>query len=199
MSLRDVFVEELRDLYSAENQLVKAFPKLSKAAEDEELSSSIQQHLEETKGQVERLKEVFTQLESKPTGKQCKGMEGLIEEGREVLEEDQEAPLGDILIVGAASRVEHYEIAGYTAVIEMARALGEEEIADLLNQTLQEEEATRDKLAEKGQTLIQSAAEEGEAAESEEEEETASARKSPASVRAGQRSSSKTGSRSSRR
>jgi len=198
MSLRDVLVEELRDLYSAENQLVKALPKLSKAAEDEELSSSIQQHLEETKGQVERLKEVFTQLETKPTGKQCKGMEGLIEEGREVLQEDEEPPLGDILIVGAASRVEHYEIAGYTAVIEMARALGEEEIADLLNQTLQEEEATRDKLMEKAQALIQSAVEEGDAAESE-EEETTSGRKSPASVRTGQRSSSKTASRSSRR
>src|SRR5438270_3439836 len=200
MSLRDVLVEELRDLYSAENQLVKALPKLSKAAEDEELSSSIQQHLEETKGQVERLKEVFTQLETKPTGKQCKGMEGLIEEGREILEEDEEAPLGDILIIGAASRVEYYEIAGYTAVIEMARALGEEEIADLLNQTLQEEEAARDKLGEKGQALIQSAAQEGDAAESEEEEDqAATVRKSPGSVRTSQRSSNKAANRSSRR
>jgi ferritin-like metal-binding protein YciE len=199
MSLRDVLVEELRDLYSAENQLVKALPKLVKAAEDEELSSSIQDHLEETKGHVERLKEVFTQLETKPTGKQCKGMEGLIEEGKEAIEEDEEAPLGDILIIGAASRVEHYEIAGYTAVIQMAQALGEEEIVDLLNQTLQEEEAARDKLGEKGQALIQSAAQEGDAAESEEEEDQAPAgRKSPASVRTGQRSN-KTASKSSRR
>jgi len=200
MSLRDVLVEELRDLYSAENQLVKALPKLVKAAEDDELSSSIQEHLEETKGQVERLKEVFTQLETKPTGKQCKGMEGLVEEGKEAIEEDQEAPLGDILIIGAASRVEHYEIAGYTAVIEMAQALGEEEIADLLNQTLQEEEAARDKLVEKGQALIQSAAQEGDALESEEEEDQApSGKKSPASVRPSQRSSKKAANRSSRR
>jgi ferritin-like metal-binding protein YciE len=192
-------VEELKDLYSAENQLVKALPKLAKAAEDEELSTSFQDHLEETKGHVERLKEIFTQLESKPTGKQCKGMEGLIEEGKEAIEEDEEAPLGDILIIGAASRVEHYEIAGYTAVIQMAEALGEEEIVDLLNQTLQEEEATRDKLGEKGQALIQSAAQAGDAAESEEEEDQAPAgRKSPASVRTGQRSS-KTANKSSRR
>jgi ferritin-like metal-binding protein YciE len=200
MSLRDVLVGELRDLYSAENQLVKALPKLVKAAEDQELSSSIQDHLEQTKGHVERLKEVFTQLETKPTGKQCKGMEGLIEEGKEAIEEDEEAPLGDILIIGAASRVEHYEIAGYTAVIQMAQALGEEEIAGLMNKTLQEEEAARDKLREKGQALIQSAAQEGDAAESEEEEgQAASGRKSPASVRISQRSSKKTANRSSRR
>jgi ferritin-like metal-binding protein YciE len=199
MSLRDVLVEELRDLYSAENQLVKALSKLVKAAEDEELSSSIQDHLEETKGHVERLKEVFAQLETKPTGKHCKGMEGLVEEGKEAIEEDEEAPLGDILIIGAASRVEHYEIAGYTAVIQMAQALKEEEIVDLLNQTLQEEEAARDKLGEKGQALIQSAAQEGDAVESEEQEDRpASGRKSPASVRTSPRSSEKAA-KSSRR
>jgi ferritin-like metal-binding protein YciE len=197
MSLRDVLVEELKDLYSAENQLVKALPKLVKAAEDEELSTSFQNHLEETKGHVERLKEIFTQLESKPTGKQCKGMEGLIEEGKEAIEEDEEAPLGDIMIISAASRVEHYEIAGYTAVIEMARALGEDDIADLLNQTLEEEESARDKLMAKGQALIQSAAQQADAGESE-EEETGGGRKAPASVGAGQRSSKKAANRSSR-
>ena len=181
MSLRDVMVDELKDLYSAENQLVKALPKLVKAAEDEELSESIQNHLEETKGHVERLKQIFTQLEEKPTGKHCNGMEGLIEEGKEAIEEDEEAPLGDIMLIGAASRVEHYEIAGYTGVIEMARALGEDDIADLLNQTLEEEEAARDKLGKKGQTLIQSAAQEPE--ESEEEKNLVGARKSPAGVR----------------
>jgi ferritin-like metal-binding protein YciE len=181
MSLRDVMVEELKDLYSAENQLVKALPKLVKAAEDEELSESIQNHLEETKGHVERLKQIFTQLEEKPTGKHCNGMEGLIEEGKEAIEEDEDAPFGDIMLIGAASRVEHYEIAGYTGVIEMARALGEDDIADLLNQTLEEEEAARDKLGKKGQTLIQSAAQESE--ESEEEENLVGARKSPVGVR----------------
>jgi len=197
MSLRDVLVEELKDLYSAENQLVKALPKLAKAAQDEELSTSFQDHLEETKGHVERLKEIFTQLESKPTGKQCKGMEGLIEEGKEAIAEDEEAPLGDIMIIGAASRVEHYEIAGYTAVIQMAQALGEDEIVDLLNQTLEEEEAARDKLNEKGQALIQSAAQEADAEETD-QEETGGARKSPASVGATQRSSKKTANRGSR-
>jgi ferritin-like metal-binding protein YciE len=197
MSLRDVLVEELKDLYSAENQLVKALPRLVKAAEDEELSTSIQDHLEETKGHVERLKEIFAQLQSKPTGKQCKGMEGLIEEGKEVIEEGEEAPFGDIMIIGAASRVEHYEIAGYTAVIELARAIGEDGIVDLLNQTLEEEESARDKLMAKGQALIQSAAQEADAEESE-EDEPASGRKSPASVGASQRSTKKAANRSSR-
>ncbi len=182
MSLREVMVEELKDLYSAENQLVKALPKLVKAAEDEELSESIQNHLEETKGHVERLKQIFTQLEEKPTGKHCNGMEGLIEEGKEAIDEDEDAPFGDIMLIGAASRVEHYEIAGYTGVIEMARALGEDDIADLLNQTLEEEEAARDKLGKKGQTLIQSAAQEPEESE-EEEENLVGVRKSPAGVR----------------
>ena len=163
------------------------------------LSRSIRDHLEETKGHVERLKEVFAQLETKPTGKHCKGMEGLVEEGKEAIEEDEEAPLGDILIIGAASRVEHYEIAGYTAVIQMAQALEEGEIVDLLSQTLQEEEAARDKLGEKGQALIQSAAQEGDAVESEEQEDRpASGRKSPASVRTSPRSSEKAA-KSSRR
>src|SRR5437763_16593057 len=113
-------------------------------------------------------------------------MESQVEEGKQAIEEDQEAPLGDSLIIGAASRVEHYEIAGYTAVIEMARALGEEDIADLLNQTLQEEEATRDKLREKGEARIQSAAEEEDAAGSE-EAETTSGSKTAESGRTGER------------
>jgi ferritin-like metal-binding protein YciE len=192
MSLRDVMIDELRDLYSAENQLVKALPKLVKAAEDEELATSIKDHLEETKGHVERLKQVFSNLGKKPTGKHCSGMEGLVEEGQEATEEDEEAPLGDIMIIGAASRVEHYEIAGYTAVIEMARALGEDEIAELLNETLEEEQAASEKLNAKGQELIQAAAEEPDAEESEEDDkpktakEKTSARKSIADQKAAQ-------------
>jgi len=132
MSLKEVLVDELKDLYSAESQLVKALPKIVKACEDEELGESINQHLEETKGHVERLQRIFQQLGEKPTGKHCKGMEGLLEEGKEVIEEGEEAPFGDLMITGAASRVEHYEIAGYTSVIEIARGLGEDEIVDLL-------------------------------------------------------------------
>lgn len=172
MSLKEVLVEELKDLYSAESQLVKALPKIVKACEDEELADSINQHLEETKGHVERLQQVFEQLGEKPTGKHCKGMEGLLEEGKEVIEEGEEAPFGDLMITGAASRVEHYEIAGYTAVIEMARGLGEDEVVDLLTQTLEEEEAASEKLAAKAKDLIAEAAGQSEDdAVSEEDEE----------------------------
>jgi len=158
MSLKEVLVDELKDLYSAESQLVKALPKIVKACEDEELGESINQHLEDTKGHVERLQRVFEQLGEKPTGKHCKGMEGLVEEGKEVIEEGEEAPFGDLMITGAASRVEHYEIAGYTSVIEIARGLGEDEIVDLLTETLEEEEAANEKLAEKAKELIAEAA-----------------------------------------
>ncbi|NUQ28369.1 MAG: ferritin-like domain-containing protein [Acidobacteriaceae bacterium] len=158
MSLKEVLVDELKDLYSAENQLVKALPKIVKACEDEELGESINQHLEETKGHVERLQQIFEQLGEKPTGKHCKGMEGLLEEGKEVIEEGEEAPFGDLMITGAASRVEHYEIAGYTSVIEIARGLGEDEIVDLLTETLEEEQAASEKLAEKAKELIAEAA-----------------------------------------
>lgn len=173
MDLKEVLVEELKDLYSAESQLVKALPKIAKGCEDEELAESITQHLEETKGQVERLKQIFEQLGEKPTGKHCKGMEGLLEEGKEVLEEDEDAPFGDLMITGAASRVEHYEIAGYTAVIEIANGLGEQEIVDLLTETLNEELAASEKLSAKAKELIEQAASESEdeAAVSEEDEE----------------------------
>jgi len=158
MSLKEVLVEELKDLYSAESQLVKALPKIVKACEDEELADSINQHLEETKGHVERLEQAFEQLREKPVAKHCKGMEGLLKEGSEVIEEGEEAPFGDLMITSAASRVEHYEIAGYTAVIEMARGLGEDEVVDLLTQTLEEEEAASEKLSAKAKDLIAEAA-----------------------------------------
>ena len=170
MGLQDVMLEELRDLYSAENQLVKALPKLAKAAEDEELKQAFTDHLKETTGQVERLKQIFTQLEEKPGGKHCNAMEGLIEEGKEAIDEEEEGEAYDIGLVGAAARVEHYEIAGYTVAIAMAKGLGHEDIAGLLEETLNEENAAREKLEEKIQELIASAAE-SEAGEEEEEEE----------------------------
>ncbi len=175
MGLYDVMVDELRDLYSAENQLVKALPKLAKAAEDEELKQAFTDHLEETKGHVERLKQVFTHLEEKPTGKHCNGMEGLIEEGKEAIDEEEENEPYDIGLIGAAGRVEHYEIAGYTAVIAMAKGLGHDEIVELLEETLGEEDAAREKLEAKADELIGTAAssedseEEGEDGEEEEE------------------------------
>jgi ferritin-like metal-binding protein YciE len=120
MALTDVLIGELRDMYSAENQLVKALPKLAKGARNSELKSLFSDHLEETKGQVERLKSVFTILDAEPTGEHCEGMDGVIEEGANALEKNEEGASFDSGIIGAALRTEHYEIAGYTATIAMA-------------------------------------------------------------------------------
>jgi ferritin-like metal-binding protein YciE len=139
VALNDVLVDELRDMYSAENQLVKALPKLAKGAINPQLKALFTAHLEETKGQVLRLKQVFEILEEKPTGEHCNGMEGVIEEGADALEKDQEGPSFDSGIVGAALRTEHYEIAGYTATIAMAQALGLKDVVSLLTQNLNEE------------------------------------------------------------
>ena len=139
MALNDVLVDELRDMYSAENQLVKALPKLAKGAINPQLKALFTAHLEETKGQVLRLKQVFEILEEKPTGEHCNGMEGVIEEGADALEKDEEGPSFDSGIVGAALRTEHYEIAGYTATIAMAQALGLKDVVSLLTQNLNEE------------------------------------------------------------
>ena len=181
MGLREVMLEELRDRYSAENQLIKALPKLAKAAQDEDLQQSFSEHLEETTGQVERLKEVFSLLEEKPTGKHCKGMEGLIEEGKEAIDEEEEGEAYDIGLIGAAARVEHYEIAGYTAVIAMLKGLGLEEAAGPLVETLNEENEALEKLESKLQDLIAaSAADASEDEESEEEDAIAASKSRPA-------------------
>jgi ferritin-like metal-binding protein YciE len=183
MGLREVMLEELRDLYSAENQLVKALPKLAKAAQVEDLQQSFSEHLEETTGQVERLKEVFSLLEEKPTGKHCKGMEGLIEEGKEAIDEEEEGVAYDIGLIGAAARVEHYEIAGYTAVIAMLKGLGLEEAAEPLVETLNEENEALEKLESKLQDLIvASAADASEDEESEEEDAIAASKSRPANT-----------------
>lgn len=139
MSLREVLIDELKDLYSAENQLVKQLPKTARGTYDAALKQIFVNHLEETKGQVERLRQIFEKLSKKPTGKHCKGMEGAIDEVKEALDEDEEGSLMDAGIIGGAVRVEHYEIAGYTAAIAMARQIGENEVVALLTQTLNEE------------------------------------------------------------
>jgi ferritin-like metal-binding protein YciE len=146
MSLENVFIDELRDLYSAENQLVKALPKMAKAADSAELKELFTSHLEETKGHVERLKQVFEHLGKKPTGEHCNGMEGLIEEGKDAIEKDEEGATKDVCLLGAASRVEHYEIAGYTSVIAIANALGKTEVIGPLSATLKEEQAASEKV-----------------------------------------------------
>src|SRR6202022_5058672 len=123
--LKELYIDELKDLYNAESQLVKALPKMAKAASSDELRQGFEQHLEQTKGHVQRLEKIFQALGESPKGKKCKGMEGLIEEGSEVMEEDYEGSVLDAALIGAAQRVEHYEIAGYGTVRSMAETLGE--------------------------------------------------------------------------
>jgi ferritin-like metal-binding protein YciE len=171
MSLQNVLTEELRDLYSAETQLVKALPKLAKGTSNPELKSLFTEHLEQTKGQVERLKQIFQQLGQKPTGKLCVGMEGLVKEGQEQLENDEEGATKDVGIAGAALRVEHYEMAGYTAAIGIAKQLGERDIVALLTETLNEEKEAGKKVLAQAKPLLAEAASEGEEEEEEEEED----------------------------
>src|SRR5580704_2201201 len=143
--LKDLYIDELKDLYSAESQLVKALPKMAKAATSEDLSAGFEEHLEQTKGHVQRLETIFKDLNESPKGKKCKGMEGLIEEGAEAIEE-YEGDLLDAALIGAAQRVEHYEMAGYGTVSAFAEELGESEHVTLLNETLEEEKETDEKL-----------------------------------------------------
>jgi ferritin-like metal-binding protein YciE len=162
MPLRDVLLDELRDMYSAENQLVKALPKLAKGAKDAKLKELFTAHLEETKGQVERLKEVFAHLEEKPTGEHCNGMEGIVEEGKDALEKDEEGASFDCGLIGAALRTEHYEIAGYQATISMAKTLGMQDVIDLLTENLNEELAAAAKITEAASPILKRSAEEPE-------------------------------------
>lgn len=152
-SLRDLFVEELKDLYSAENQIIKALPKMIKKASSRELKAGFEQHLQETKGQVQRLEKIFEGLEESPRGKKCKGMEGLLADGKELMEEDAEPEVMDAGLISAAQHVEHYEIAGYGCVRTYAELLGEKEAVRLLEQTLNEEKATDQKLTQLAQKI----------------------------------------------
>ena len=144
-NLRKLYVEELRDLYSAETQLVKALPKMAKGASSDELKQAFEDHLDQTKGHVERLEEIFEDLEESPKGKTCKAMKGLVEEGSEILGEEGQDSVLDAGIIAAAQKVEHYEIASYGTVRTWAKLLGEDEAAELLQETL-DEEGEADKL-----------------------------------------------------
>lgn len=145
-SLQELYVEELKDLYSAEKQLTKALPKMAKAATSPELRSGFEEHLEQTKDHVQRLEEIFAMLGKKGSGKKCVGMEGLVKEGSEIMGDDFEQDVMDAALIAAAQRVEHYEIAGYSTVCAYADLLGESRHAALLRQTLQEEKETNQKL-----------------------------------------------------
>ncbi len=138
-TLQKLYVEELRDLHSAERQIIQALPKMIKAAKSPDLKAGLEEHLEITKEQLARLDQIFEKLGKKGTGKKCKGMEGVLADGKEVLEEDMEDDVRDAAIISAAQHVEHYEMAGYGTVRTYAQLLGDKEAMKLLQQTLDEE------------------------------------------------------------
>jgi ferritin-like metal-binding protein YciE len=147
-SLHELFLEELKDLYNAEQQLTKALPKMVAAATSPDLRSAFQQHLKETQGHVDRLDRIVQSFGSTPKGKKCKGMEGLVEEGTELMSQDMDDTVKDAGLIGAAQRVEHYEMAGYGTARAFAEQLAETEAVGLLQQTLDEEERADMKLTE---------------------------------------------------
>lgn len=152
-SLQELYVQGLKDLYSAEKQLVKALPKMAKAASSNELKKGFQEHLKETEGQVQRLEEIFAELGASPRGKKCVGMEGLIEEGKELMEEDADPEVLDAGLIAAAQHVEHYEIAGYGCARTYAELLGYEDAAKLLQESLDEEKAADEKLSAMAESI----------------------------------------------
>src|SRR5215216_2611920 len=168
-SLDDLLVHELQDIYNAESQILKALPKMIKAASHPELQSAFEEHLEQTEGQVERLDQVFKLLGVPAKGRKCEGMAGLIEEGKKVMEEDAEPSVMDAALIAAAQKVEHYEIASYGCVCTYAEMLGYDQVHDLLGQNLEEEEVTDEKLTELAESVINIEAEEAEDTEAEEE------------------------------
>jgi ferritin-like metal-binding protein YciE len=145
-TLHDAFVDELRDTYDAEKQLTKALPKLAKAATSSELRTAFETHLEETRGHVERLEQVFESLDEKVRGKHCDGMAGIIEEGKSILEEEFDEATMDACLIAAGQRAEHYEMAAYGTLVAWARGMGHKRAANLLQETLEEEKAADQKL-----------------------------------------------------
>jgi len=179
--LKHLLVEELKDLHDAENQLVKALPKMAKAASSEELRGAFEGHLEQTKGHMTRLEQIFQSLDESPKGKKCKGMQGLVKEGAGLIEEDPDPEELDAGLISAAQRVEHYEIAAYGCVRTYAELLGMKQAESLLSQTLQEEKETDERLTELSEDInLEAAGEEGEETEEteESEEETSEPRRS---------------------
>lgn len=145
-TVRDLLADELKDLYSAEKQLTKAIPKMAKGASNPELKQALEKHLVETQGQVARLETIAEMMEVRPVGKKCKGMEGVIEEGSEMLEAEGGQDVLDLALIGAANRVEHYEISGYMSAIILAQQLGQQEVVRLLTESLSEEQHTEELL-----------------------------------------------------
>ncbi len=152
-TLRELLIDELKDLYSAEKQITKALPRMARAASSEKLRKGFQEHLAQTEEQINRLDRIFEELEESPRGKKCKGMEGLLQEGKELMQEDAQPDVMDAGLIAAAQHVEHYEIAGYGCVRTYANVLGMKKIAMLLEQTLEEEKATDQKLTKLAEAI----------------------------------------------
>ena len=193
-NLREALVEEIRDLYNAEKQLVKALPKMAKGAESDELREAFETHLEETEGQVTRLERVFELLDEKPRGKHCAGMAGIVEEGSEKLQEDMEGSVLDACLIASAQKVEHYEISAYGSAIAWAEALGLSDVCDVLNESLAEEKAADEKLSALAESGINQAATAGESENEDEDDEedtrAASGKQEPPQVSASARQAS---------
>jgi ferritin-like metal-binding protein YciE len=153
-SLKDLYIDELKDLYNAENQLLKALPRMARKASSPDLKAAFEEHLDQTEGQVNRLEKIFKALGEKPTGKTCKAMKGLVEEGKEIIEEDGDESVLDAALIGAAQKVEHYEIAGYGTARTFASLLGEEDAVEALQRTLDEEAQTDKKLTALAESLV---------------------------------------------
>ena len=188
----ELFVEELKDIYSAEKQAVKAYPRLTKAVQSEELKEAMQEHLEQTKGQVERLERIFEILDKRTSGKTCEGMKGLVQEAQSLVEEIENGPVLDAAIIGALQRVEHYEIAAYGTVATLAEAMGQEEVKELLGETLEEEKETDERLTQVAQSVNSEAL-----SESENDEEGSEGENASSSNGSGRRSGARGTSRSS--
>jgi ferritin-like metal-binding protein YciE len=170
-TLHDAFVDELRDTYDAEKQLTKALPKMAKAANSPELRKAIESHLEETRQQVERLEQVFESLDEKAKGKHCDGIAGIIQEAQAIMQEDFDESTADACLIAAAQRAEHYEMAAYGTLVAWARAMGHDDAADLLQETLDEEKAADEKLNSLAEGGINEQAAEGTHQDEEEEGE----------------------------
>ena len=193
-TLQDAFLDELRDSYDAEKQLTKALPKMAKAASSAELRAAFQSHLDETRGQITRLEQVFAELGEKVRGKHCDGIAGIIEEGKSGMEEDFDEPTMDAVLIASGQRAEHYEMAAYGTLVAWARTLGHSEVADLLQETLDEEKAADEKLSALAEDGInQDAADAVNAEETEEAADAprATARKKKTSKPAGAKKSSR--------
>lgn len=158
-TLKDLFVKELRDIYDAEKQITKALPKMAKSAESDELRSAFEEHREQTIGQIERLEQVFDLIGERARSVPCKGMRGIIEEGSEISQQDGESAVLDAGLIGAAQKVEHYEIATYGTLVTYAKLMGNDQAAELLGETLDEEKETDQRLTELAEGFVNPQAE----------------------------------------